>query len=72
VFLHLVGYAGHVVHSSASRVRNIDTIYFMLVWDRYRFQKKHDGTRYVELVFLDPVECCRSRSALRCVWDVKR
>jgi hypothetical protein len=28
---------------------------FLLGWDRYRFQKKHDGTHYVELVFLRPV-----------------
>jgi hypothetical protein len=27
----------------------------MLGWDRYRFNKKHGGTCYAELVFLQPV-----------------
>jgi hypothetical protein len=48
--LQLVGYADQVVHSGASRVRNIDTLFFMLLWDRYRLQKKCDGTRYTELL----------------------
>jgi hypothetical protein len=28
----------------------------MLRWDRYRFDKKHTGTRYVEHAFLHPVQ----------------
>jgi hypothetical protein len=30
VFLHPVGYVGHLVHSSASEARNIDGLFFML------------------------------------------
>jgi hypothetical protein len=45
----------HVVHSGASGVRNFDTLFFMLWWDRYRFHEKRIGTSYAELVFLHPV-----------------
>jgi hypothetical protein len=38
-----------------SAVRNIDTLFFMLVWDRYIFQKKRTRTRYAKLVFWHPV-----------------
>jgi hypothetical protein len=48
---------GHVVHFGASGPRNIDAIFFMLGWDRYRFCKNHARTRYAELVFLHPVGC---------------
>jgi hypothetical protein len=27
----------------------------MFRWDRFRFNKKHDGTRYAKLVFSHPV-----------------
>jgi hypothetical protein len=30
VFLHPVGYAGHVVNSGASGAQNVDTLFFML------------------------------------------
>jgi hypothetical protein len=33
----------------------------MLVRDRYRFDKKHVGTRYAKLVFLHPVGVVRIR-----------
>jgi hypothetical protein len=39
VFLHPVGYAGPVVHSGASGARYIDALFFILVWDRYRFHQ---------------------------------
>jgi hypothetical protein len=45
---------GHVLHSGASRVRNVETLFFILGWDWYGFNKKRDGTLYVELVFLHP------------------
>jgi hypothetical protein len=37
VFLHPMGYAGHVVHSRATEVRNIDALFFMVGWDEYGF-----------------------------------
>jgi hypothetical protein len=46
---------GHVVHFSASGARNDDALFFMLGWDRYRFDKKRVRTCYAELVFLHPV-----------------
>jgi hypothetical protein len=52
VFLHLVGHAGHVVHSGVSWAQNIDALYFILGWDWYGFHKNHVGTRYAELMFL--------------------
>jgi hypothetical protein len=30
VFFHPVGAAGHVVHSNASRMQNVDALFFML------------------------------------------
>jgi hypothetical protein len=45
VFLHPVGSVGHVVHSGASGTRNVNTLFFMLEWDRYRFDKKCVETR---------------------------
>jgi hypothetical protein len=45
----------HVVHSVSSAARNVDALFFMLVWDRYGFHKKCVGTSGTELVFLYPV-----------------
>jgi hypothetical protein len=44
----------------------------MLVWGPEQTPKKRIETRYAELVFLHPVGSGRSRSALRCIWGVKR
>jgi hypothetical protein len=43
------------VHSDVSRPRNIDELFFMLVWGQYGFDNKRVGTRYAELVLLHPV-----------------
>jgi hypothetical protein len=51
MFLHPVGYAGHVAHSSASGAWNVEALFFMLVWDRYGFHKRRTGTLYAEVVF---------------------
>jgi hypothetical protein len=55
VFLLPVGCAGHVVRCILSGARNIDTLFFMLGWDWYRFQKKRAETCYAKLFFLHPV-----------------
>jgi hypothetical protein len=58
MFLYLIGYVGHVVHSSVSGVRNIDTLFFILWWAQYRFQKSTQGHVTLNLCF-----CIR--------WDVR-
>jgi hypothetical protein len=55
VFLHPVGAAGHVVHSDASGVQNVDALFFVLGWDRYGFDTKRTRACYAELVFLHMV-----------------
>jgi hypothetical protein len=55
LFLHPVGSAGDIVHSSTYRGRNVDALFFRLGWDRYGFDKKHIRTHYAKLVFLHPV-----------------
>jgi hypothetical protein len=55
VFVHPVGSTGHVVHSSASGSKNVDALFFILGWGRYRFNKKCARTRYTKHVFQNPV-----------------
>jgi hypothetical protein len=43
VFLHPVESVGHVVHSDAFGARNVNAQIFMLMWDRYGFNKKASG-----------------------------
>jgi hypothetical protein len=54
-FLQPVRFAGHVRHSDASSVQNVDALFFMLGWDRCCFHKKRAWTHCAELVFLLPM-----------------
>jgi hypothetical protein len=66
VFSHQVGSVGHVVHSGASGVRNVDALFFMLGLHRYGHDKKRYGTCYTKIV-ISSGGICRSRSSLHCV-----
>jgi hypothetical protein len=34
VFLHLVGYGGHIMHHDVSGLQNVDSLFFILGWTR--------------------------------------
>jgi hypothetical protein len=46
-----MGSVGHIVQSGPLGVRNSDTLFTMLGWDRYGFYKKLTGTQYAKNVF---------------------
>jgi hypothetical protein len=55
VFLRPVVSVIRIVHSDASGVRNIDSVFFILGRDWCGIHKKRIRTSYVKLVFLHPV-----------------
>jgi hypothetical protein len=69
--LHPVGSAGHVVNSGAPAARNINALFFMLVWDRYRFHKKHTRTHHARTCVFASGGICGSCSAFWCVQGTK-
>jgi hypothetical protein len=44
-----------LVHSDASESQIVSMLFFMPLWDRYRFYKNYDRTHYAEHVFVHPV-----------------
>jgi hypothetical protein len=46
---------GHIVHSSASRLTNIDVLFFLFGCTRHIFHKKHVGMCYAEHLLLPSV-----------------
>jgi hypothetical protein len=55
VFLHLMQSMSYVVHLCASRLQNVDVLFFMLDWPRCGSLKLQDRTQYAELVLFHPV-----------------
>jgi hypothetical protein len=55
VFLHPVGFVGHVVLSGVYGLRIVNALSFMPKWDRCGFHRKRPRTCYAKLVFLHPV-----------------
>jgi hypothetical protein len=72
VYLHPVGSAGHIVHSSASGPRNIDALFFLLRWGRCGFRKKACCDTLRRTCVFVSGGICGSHSAFQCIWAVKR
>jgi hypothetical protein len=70
VFLHPEGSVGHVVQSSASRVQNMDALFFMLGWSDTKLTKACRDTLRQPCIFAFS-GICGSHSAFRCVWGAK-
>jgi hypothetical protein len=70
MFLRPVGYAGHIVHSDASEVQNVDVIFFMLVWSSTGSTKSAPGHVTSNLCFASG-RICRSLSTLWLVHGAK-
>jgi hypothetical protein len=51
-FFHLVGCAGHVVHSGMSGPQNVNVLFFRLGRAQCDFHKKCVGRRYAKYAFL--------------------
>jgi hypothetical protein len=70
VFLHPVGSVGSAFR--CIRARNIDILFFMLEWDRYRFQKKRTKTCYARTCVFASGGIYGSCSAFHCVLGMKQ
>jgi hypothetical protein len=46
---------GLVAHSGASRVQNVNAVFFILGWALCEYHKNSAGTRYTKLVFMHPM-----------------
>jgi hypothetical protein len=51
VFLHPLGCVSHVEHSGASGARNLYTLFFMVGWERYGYEKSVQGHVTLNLRF---------------------
>jgi hypothetical protein len=67
VFLHSMGFVGHIVHSGVFGARNALALFFMVGWAQCGLQKKCAGTRYAELMFFASDGIYGPRNAFRCI-----
>jgi hypothetical protein len=70
VFLHLMGYAGHIMHSGGSGCKT--SMHYFHAWvGQCGFPKKGTGTRYAKLVIFKNSGNCGSRHVFQYVRGVK-
>jgi hypothetical protein len=60
-----------MVHFGGFGAQNVEIVFFMLGWDRYRFDQKRVRTRYAEPVFFAYGGICGSHSAFWCIRGAK-